>query len=236
MVALEPGERIIVALDIDSFDRAAELIDTLAPLVGGFAIGNIAIAEAWDRRAIEMVRERDQVAFYDVHLTATPRITGRAVEAYTRWGMTHLSICGTAGERSIEAAVAQRGEVAIVVTTVLTSFSENDVRWEYGRRAEEVVYRHAQAAVRAGAQAILCSPQELAYMRGRPRIERVAKIVNGIRLDRTRLEADDLQRIMRPAEAIAAGADYLLIGRPIFDPPSGTPREAVEHILAEIGA
>jgi orotidine-5'-phosphate decarboxylase len=124
----------------------------------------------------------------------------------------------------------------IVVRTILTSFSENDVRWEYGRRCEEVVLRHAQSAATGGAQAILCSPQELEYIRGRARMESLVKIVNGIRFADVSMEEDDLQRVMAPASAIQAGADYLLVGRPVVDPPSGTPLDAAERIVREIAA
>jgi hypothetical protein len=68
-----------------------------------------------------------------------------------------------------------------VVTTVLTSFDENAIRCEYGRRSDEVVSEHARAANLAGAQALLCSPQELRIIHLYSHVERLTKIVNGIR-------------------------------------------------------
>ena len=232
------SERLIVALDIQGFDAAKQLIDELTPVVGGFAIGYIAMAEGWDRRAVDLIRERHEktIIFYDPHLNATPRITATAVAAYARWGITHLSVCGTAGQDSIRAAVEQRGPIDIVVTTVLTSFDENAIRCEYGRRSDEVVSEHARAANLAGAQALLCSPQELKIIRMYSHVERLTKIVNGIRFRDTPLKKDDLQRVVSPGEAIRAGADYLLVGRPIVEPAAGigSPRAAVDRILAEI--
>ena len=234
------SDRLIVALDIQGFDAAKRLIDELTPVVGGFAIGYIAMAEGWDRRAVDLIRERHEktIIFYDPHLNATPRITATAVAAYARWGITHLSVCGTAGQDSIRAAVEQRGPIDIVVTTVLTSFDENAIRCEYGRRSDEVVSEHARAANLAGAQALLCSPQELKIIRMYSHVERLTKIVNGIRFRDTPLKKDDLQRVVSPGEAIRAGADYLLVGRPIVEPAAGigSPRAAVDRILAEIEA
>jgi orotidine-5'-phosphate decarboxylase len=230
--------RLIVALDIEGFDAAKRLIDELTPTVGGFAIGYMAMAEGWDRRAVDLIRERSEkrIIFYDPHLNATPRITATAVAAYARWGITHLSVCGTAGQQSIRAAVESRGPIAIVVTTVLTSFDENDIRCEYGRRSDEVVSEHARAANLAGAQGLLCSPQELKIIREYSHVERLTKIVNGIRFRDFPLKKDDFQRILAPGDAIQAGADYLLVGRPIVEPPAGikSPQEAVERILDEI--
>jgi orotidine-5'-phosphate decarboxylase len=180
----------------------------------------------------------EKIIFFDPHLNATPRITAAAVEAYSRWGITHLSVCGSAGEPSIRTAVENRGPLSIVVTTVLTSFDENDVRCEYGRRSDEVVSHHARAAYQAGAQALLCSPHELAVIRGHTHVGPLVKIINGIRFPDQPLEHDDFRRIMSPAEAIRSGADYLLVGRPIVDPPAGvgTPVEAVRRIQREIQA
>lgn len=234
------SQRLIVALDIEGFDAAKRLIDELMPVVGGFAIGYMAMAEGWDRRAVDLIRERSEnrIIFYDPHLNATPRITAAAVAAYTRWGITHLSVCGTAGQQSIRAAVEQRGPIDIVVTTVLTSFDENDIRCEYGRRSDEVVSEHARAANLAGAQALLCSPQELKIIRQYTHVERLTKIVNGIRFRDFPLKKDDFQRILSPGDAIRAGADYLLVGRPIVEPPAGikSPHAAVERIIEEITA
>ncbi len=233
-------ERLIVALDVQTYDEAKILIDDLVPAVGGFAVGYMAMAEGWDRRAIDYIRHLSErkVIFYDPHLNATPRITAAAVEGYARWGITHLSVCGTAGQRSIRAAVEHRGPVDIVVTTVLTSFDENDIRGEYGRRSDQVVSGHARAASLAGAQALLCSPRELTIIHEYAHVERLTKIVNGIRLRAFPLKQDDFQRIQPPGDAIRAGADFLLVGRPIVEPPAGiqSPRHAVEHIVAEIAA
>jgi orotidine-5'-phosphate decarboxylase len=234
------SERLIVALDIEGFEAAKHLIDELMPVVGGFAIGYMAMAEGWDRHAVDHIRQKAEkrVIFYDPHLNATPRITAAAVAAYSRWGITHLSVCGTAGQQSIRAAVEHRGPIEIVVTTVLTSFDENDIRCEYGRRSDEVVSEHARAANLAGAQALLCSPQELKIIREYTHVERLTKIVNGIRFRDFPLKKDDFQRILSPGEAIRAGADYLLVGRPIVEPPAGikSPRAAVERIIEEINS
>lgn len=231
--------RLIVALDVLAFSAAERLIAELSPLADGFAIGYMAMAAGWDRRAIELIRStggRESIIFSDPHLNATPRITAAAVRAYAGWGITHLSICGTAGEAAIRAAVENRGPVSIVVTTVLTSFDENDIRCEYGRRSDEVVSQHARAAYLAGAQALLCSPCELAVIRGQAHVGPLVKIVNGIRFPDHPLEHEDLRRIMSPAQAVRAGADYLLVGRPIVEPPPavGSPTDAVLRIRREI--
>lgn len=234
------SERLIVALDVETFAEAERLIDELTPMVGGFAIGYMAMAEGWDRRAVDRIRAAAErkIIFYDPHLNATPRITAAAVRGYSRWGITHLSVCGTAGQRSIRAAVENRGPIDIVVTTVLTSFDENDIRCEYGRRSDEVVSEHARGAHLAGAQALLCSPHELKIIRNYSHVGQLKKIVNGIRFREFPLKQEDFQRIMSPGEAIRSSADYLLVGRPIVDPPEGirTPREAVERILEEVAS
>lgn len=234
------ADRLMVALDVTPLDEAMDLIDELMPLVAGFAIGYMGMAEGWDRKAVDRIRNADEskVIFYDPHLNATPRITAAAVRSYARWGITHLSICGTAGQDSIRAAVECRGAVDIVVTTVLTSFDENDIRFAYGRRSDDVVSQHARAAHLAGAQALLCSPRELSIIQSFSHVGRLTKIVNGIRFRDFPLKQEDLKRIMSPGEAIRAGARYLLVGRPIVDPPEGleSPREATERILAEVAA
>jgi orotidine-5'-phosphate decarboxylase len=125
-------------------------------------------------------------------------------------------------------------EAKLLVVTVLTSLDEPQCLSIFGKTPQEKVIQFAQEAKEAGADGIICSAQELSYLKAHPELDSLLKITPGIRPSWA--EEGDQKRTLTPKEALAAGATQLVIGRPISSPPRGigNPVDAVKAILAEI--
>lgn len=122
----------------------------------------------------------------------------------------------------------------VLAVTVLTSLEENNAHLIFGAPTKAKVLQFARDAKIAGCDGIVCSPQELEFLDNHSELSGLFRVVPGIRPKWS--VVGDQKRIMTPADAIKAGADYLVIGRPITDPPKevGTPVDAVKRIIEEI--
>lgn len=229
-VALDPGARIIVALDLPTGAAALDLARALSPHAGLFKIGlQLFIAAGPD--IVRAVRDLGGRVFLDLKLHDIPNTVGRAVESATSLGAEMLTIHLQGGHAMLEAAAqAAPAEMLLLGVTVLTSADERTLR-EIGvtGTVEEQVLRLAEIAAAAGLRGLVASAHELAPLRNAYR--NGMKIVTpGIRPEGA--QAHDQKRAMTPREALAAGADYLVIGRPITAAPD--PRAALEQIMADV--
>ena len=122
----------------------------------------------------------------------------------------------------------------VLAVTVLTSLGEYDTYLIFGAPSKAKVLQFARDAKIAGCDGIICSPQELEFLGNYPELRGLLKVVPGIRPKWS--VTGDQKRIMTPSDAIKAGADYLVIGRPITNPPKevGSSVEAVKRIIEEI--
>ena len=226
---LEPRERLILALDVPSADEARRLLDRVGDTVGFVKIG----LELFTAAGPDIVRwavAQDKRVFLDLKLFDIGETVRRATGAAAELGATLLTV--HAAGQTVRAAVEGRGRspMKIMAVTVLTSFSEADLR-ESGvtESIRDTVTRRARTAAADGADGFVASGGETAIIR-REFGKGPLIVVPGIRPAGS--SHDDQIQVTTPAGAIAAGADYLVVGRPIRD--ADDPAVAARAIQAEI--
>lgn len=229
---------IIVALDVPEAAPALNLAEQLAPVVGAVKVG-LELFTAAGPDLVRRLRAAGLTVFLDLKLHDIPNTVARAVEAAVRVDVQMLTVHAGGGRAMLEAAeqaaraAAQRlGQPPPLVlgVTVLTSLDDAALA-ELGipATANAQVERLARLAVTAGLRGLVCSPLELPVLRAvLPR--EVQLVTPGIRPPGT--AAGDQKRTLGPREALAAGADWLVIGRPIT--AAADPRAAAEKILASL--
>jgi orotidine-5'-phosphate decarboxylase len=229
---------IIVALDVPTVEQALQLIRQVAPAVGAFKIGSELFTAAGPS-IVQAIRQLGADVFLDLKFHDIPNTVAKAVASATRLDVQMLTIHTTGGlammqaaEESAQRIALQSGRNAPLVlgVTVLTSMDSESLR-ELGLEATvgQQVERLASLAVQAGLRGLVCSPLEIAGLRHLLPAH-VQLITPGIRTGAD--TADDQKRTLSPKEALAAGANWLVIGRPIYAAPD--PRAAAESIWASL--
>lgn len=226
------ADKIIVALDVPSQKEALGLVKQLGDRVGFFKIG-LQLYTAEGPEIVRAVRAAGGSIFLDLKLHDIPTTVAKAVDSANALGVQLLTIhLSGAGDMIRAATSAKKGNMSILGVTVLTSSTDATLR-EVGinAKADEQVLRLAKLGVQNGINGIVASAHEIKPLRAEFG-DKIKIVVPGIRPSWA--EASDQKRTMTPREAIDAGADYLVIGRPIT--AQKNPKEALEKILAEIGA
>ena len=231
---MKAEDKIIVALDVDDLEKAKSLIEALAPYVGCFKIGLELISSVGGPQAVRFVHGLEGEVFYDGKFKDIPNTIGRASRAVSALGVKMFNVHASAGIEAMRAAVDNKGISLVLAVTVLTSLEENNAHLIFGAPSKAKVLQFARDARIAGCDGIICSPRELEFLRNYPELKGLLKVVPGIRPRWS--VAGDQKRITTPSDAIKAGADYLVIGRPITNPPPeiGGSVEAVKRITEEI--
>ncbi len=231
---MDPKLRLIVALDVDSLARATPLIEALAPHVGFFKVGLELLTAAGGPAVVHHVQRLGGQVFYDAKFNDIPNTMGAACRTVGTIGAKLFTVHASAGLEGLKAAAENKGSAECYAVTVLTSFDEALCQHVYGEAPLEKVLKFARDAAEAKVDGIVCSAKELEALGRDEAFKNLNKICPGIRP--SWYPADDQKRVMTPAEAIRAGADYLVVGRPITRPPLGvgSPIDAVKKILAEI--
>ncbi len=230
---MNPKDRIIVALDVDSLEKAGTLVEQLSPYVGCFKVGLELITSVGAPQAVRFVKERGGEIFFDGKFDDIPNTVAAAAKAVAGLGVKMFNVHASAGKEALQAAVANKGRALALAVTVLTSHSDETSRLIFGSSAREKILQMAQLAAEAGMDGIVCSPQELLAVRAAG-LKKIITVTPGVRPSWA--AAGDQKRVMTPREAVKSGADYLVIGRPITRPPAeiGSPVQAVQKILEEI--
>lgn len=241
---MEAKDRIIVALDVDSPEKALALVEKLAPYVGGFKIGlelitsmlvSVIMAPSMEETKINACQIRiffEKLArkiFWDGKFCDIPNTVGGASKAVAKLGAKMFNAHASSGVEALMAAVANKGETLALAVSVLTSLEENNAHLIFGAPSKAKVLQFARDAKLAGCDGIVCSPQELKLLAKQKELKGLVKVVPGIR--DSNAPPDDQNRTTSPGEAIKAGADYLVIGRPITqaeDPVAAAVRIAEE--------
>jgi orotidine-5'-phosphate decarboxylase len=224
-----PRDRLIVALDVASVAAAEAMVERLGETVTFYKVGLQLIFAGGIPFAEGLARAGKHV-FLDAKLLDIDNTVGGAVASIARMGVTFLTV--HAYPQAMRAAVAARGgsPLRLLAVTVLTSMDDGDLASAgYGGTVDALVARRAEDALDAGMDGIVASPAEAALVR-RVVGPRMAIVAPGIRLGG---KAGDQKRIATPAAAIVAGADYLVVGRPITG--AADPKAAAAAIVAEIG-
>jgi orotidine-5'-phosphate decarboxylase len=225
---LDPRDRLIVALDFSSVEEARAMVTRLGDTVSFYKIGyqlGFAGGIGFSRELIDAGKQ----LFVDLKLHDIGNTVAQGVKSVSRLGATFLTV--HAYPQTMQAAVdAREGCLRILGVTVLTSSDDFDLaNAGYSCSVKELVAKRATQARDVGIDGLVCSPEEAAHLRGivGPNI---ALVTPGIRPIGSK--ADEQKRIATPADAITAGADYLVVGRPIIAAPD--PKAAAEAIVAEI--
>lgn len=227
-----PSDQIIVALDVATNKEALDLISKLRPDVDFFKIGLQLFIAAGPGivRAIPVVGAR---VFLDLKLHDIPNTVAKAVESAGRLGVNMLTIHLSGGSEMIRAAVNARSDGMLIVgVTALTSSTEGTLRGiGVTDTMNDYVLRLAKLGVAAGIDGVVASPHEAKALRTAFG-DKIKIVTPGIRPSWA--EPGDQKRFATPRGAIDAGADYLVIGRPITGDPD--PKDALKRILQEMGA
>jgi orotidine-5'-phosphate decarboxylase len=229
---------IIAALDVPSAEQAMKLAEQIAPAVGAFKIGKELFVSAGPD-IVKRVRATGASVFLDLKFHDIPNTVAKAVAAAIRLDVQMLTIHASGGGDMMRAAEKSARDTAqalglpaplVLGVTVLTS-SSNDTLAEIGCEAdtEKQVLRLAQLAVGSGVRGLVCSPLEIAVLR-KILPAQVQLVTPGIRTGSEK--ADDQKRTLSPREAVQAGANWLVVGRPIY--AAENPRTAAETILASL--
>jgi orotidine-5'-phosphate decarboxylase len=236
-------DQLLIALDVESRARALALADALRDVAGGFKIGS-QLFTAEGPELVRVLTSRGDRVFLDLKFHDIPNTVAAAVAAATSLGVWMVTVHASGGVRMMEAARDGARESAerhghdaplVVAVTVLTSMNA-DTLSQAG--VQEPVFsqvaRLASLARACGLDGVVASPQETALIRERFGAG-FAIVTPGIRGGRAKpAEPDDQERTMTPTGAIAAGATYIVVGRPII--ASRDPRRAAEDIAEEMKA
>jgi orotidine-5'-phosphate decarboxylase len=229
---------IIVALDVPEVQTALDLAAKVAPVVGAFKIGSELFTSAGPD-IVRRIRATGASVFLDLKFHDIPNTVAKAVAAATRLDVQMLTIHTSGGSEMMRAAeqaaqqtALQSGRNAPLVlgVTVLTSMDSNNLA-EIGVQANvgHQVERLATLASKSGIRGLVCSPLEITALR-QVLPSSMQLVTPGIRTGAEK--ADDQKRTLTPKEALDAGANWLVIGRPIY--AAENPRAAAEKILASI--
>lgn len=224
-------DRLIVALDLPSIDDARKLVATLDGAVSFFKIGLVLqLAEGVGSFITELIEQGKRV-FLDYKYFDIEETLQKAVERAASIGVTFLSVHGNGS--IIKAAVKGRGDsrLKILAVTVLTSMDAEDIK-ELGFQCsvEDLVLHRAQYAIAGGCDGVIASGLEAQKIRELAKGRPLLIVTPGVRPRYS--TPDDQKRVMEPGEAIRNGADYLVMGRPIYGGPD--PYAAANRILLEM--
>jgi len=228
---------IIFPLDVPSPEKAQHYIDCLADCVGMFKVGLELFVAAGPGIVDRIKAAGTAQVFLDLKLHDIPATVLRAMQRIAEMEVALTTVHCSGSLKMMEAAVqGSGGRVAVLGVTVLTSMNTADIKADGFKEQfvddlKALVVKRAALAKAAGCRGIVCSGLEVQMIRDALGSKFLA-VTPGIRPSWETTNGDDQQRIVTPAQAVQAGADFLVIGRPIRD--AHDPREAAQRIAAEI--
>ena len=223
--------RVIVALDVPRLDEAMGLVDALGEGTDFYKVG----LELFTREGpsvVQALASRDKRIFLDLKLHDIPNTVARAVDRARELEVDFLTLHATGGRPMMEAAAEAAGDdLTLLGVTVLTSMTASDLEDSWGREVdslEEEVVRLARLARASGVGGVVASVREAAPIKDALGSDLVV-VTPGIRLAGD--DVHDQARVSTPAQAVAAGADYLVIGRSVTE--ASDPAEALRRVCEE---
>ncbi|MDA3969900.1 MAG: orotidine-5'-phosphate decarboxylase, partial [Desulfobulbaceae bacterium] len=207
------NERIILALDVETADQARDLVRKTESKLGYYKVGlQLFMADWFD--TVDWIIDRGHKVMLDLKFFDIPETVKLAVAQIRSHGVSLATIHGN--DAIIKAALTERGEVKLLAVTVLTSFGEDDLRaMGMTQSIADLVHFRAKRALELGCDGVVCSGMEAARLRDSLG-EKLIMVTPGIRPGANVMDhADDQTRIMTAQKAIIAGADHVVVGRPI---------------------
>jgi orotidine-5'-phosphate decarboxylase len=228
---LDPHDRLIVALDVPAVRDAQQMVERLGDSVSFYKVGYQLAFASGLAFVDELIRGGKQV-FLDMKLHDIENSVSKGVESVAKTGVTFLTV--HAYPQTMKAAVAARqgSKLKILAVTVLTSYDDIDLAESgYSQSVDALVAHRAQQAHDIGVDGLVCSPEEASPLRLMVGNDMLF-ITPGVRPAGS--AHGDQKRVATPAQAVAAGADYLVVGRPITG--AADPKAAARAIVEEIAA
>jgi orotidine-5'-phosphate decarboxylase len=229
---IAPQDQIIVALDFPTDTEAFRLVEQLGDTVNFYKIG-LQLFTKYGPSIVQRIKATGARVFLDLKFHDIPNTVKHSVASACELGVDMTTIHLSGGAKMIQAAVAGLGTSPMLVlgVTVLTSSNRDTLR-EVAVESEipDQVARLARLGVESGLRGVVASPQEIGLLRQSFTAEQLTIVTPGVRP--AWAEANDQQRTMTPRDAVLAGADYLVIGRPIT--AHANPAEAAKKIVDEI--
>lgn len=224
----------MLALDMDSLAKTTPIVQAMAQYVGYFKVGLELMSAAGAPQAVQHVRRLGGRIFLDGKFSDIPNTMAGAVKAAESLGVEFLTVHASSGPDSLRAASDSRKNTKILGVTVLTSLDDVSCEGVFGSSIQHKVLQFARDAIRAGLDGIVCSGLELEWLRQEADLKPLLKVVPGVRPEWA--QTQDQKRSVTPPEAIQLGADYIVIGRPILQPPLGvgSPLDAAKLIAESI--
>jgi len=232
-----PKDYLVFPLDVPTVASAKDYIKRLAGRVGMFKVGLELFTKAGPEIITFIKSATDARIFLDLKLHDIPMTVQRAMAVIADMGVDLVTVHCSDSRAMLAAAVAGAGgQVGVLGVTVLTSISGEDLkaagyREEFTDDINKLVLQRAALALETGCAGIVCSGLEVGTLKARFKQDLIT-VTPGIRPAWEVGAADDQKRVVTPARAIKAGADYLVIGRPIRD--AADPVQAAVRIAAEI--
>ena len=229
MPKIDPRDRLIVALDVPDLASAEAMVSRLGDSVTFYKVG-MELTYSGGLSFVRRLADAGKKVFLDLKLHDIPNTVEKATAQVADLGATFLTV--HAFPQTMKAAVKGRGagSLKILAVTVMTSYDDADlVEAGYALGVRDLVERRARQAHAIGVDGLILSPEEVSAMRALLGPD-ITLITPGIRPSGS--AAGDQKRIMTPANAIEAGADYLVIGRPVTQ--ADDPKASAEAIIAEI--
>jgi orotidine-5'-phosphate decarboxylase len=235
---MEPRERLIFALDVEHFSEAQELVGLLKGHIGLFKVGKQLFTHSGPK-VIDMIRRKGERAFLDLKFHDIPHTVAKAAEEAAKLSAAMFTVHSMGGYEMMKLAVESSRNLAkqlnipkplILAVTILTSMDQTILK-EVGIRTplEQQVVRLATLAKRAGVHGVVASPREIGLIRDHCGAHFLI-VTPGVRPGS--VTKDDQKRTLTPGEAIRAGADYIVVGRPIKD--ADDPVKAADQIVEAI--
>ncbi|MGB7070414.1 MAG: orotidine-5'-phosphate decarboxylase [Pyrinomonadaceae bacterium] len=236
---LKANDRLIVALDVDSAAKARGVVADLSGNVGAFKIGLQLFIAAGPSFVREVVETGEKV-FLDLKFHDIPNTVAKAAIEAARLGVWMLNVHALGGSEMMKRTIGEVANVCekehlpppkIIAVTVLTS-ADQSALWEVGIQGEpeSAAVMLARLAAKSGLDGVVASPHEISAIRNSIEDKELLIVTPGIRPGFA--TNDDQKRVMTPTAALAAGSDYLVIGRPIIQADDGA--AALAKILEEI--
>ncbi|MEC9198093.1 MAG: orotidine-5'-phosphate decarboxylase [Pseudomonadota bacterium] len=227
-------DRLIVALDVPNAIEGLKVVEQIGDAVSFYKIGLGMLTGGGLALAMELKDDHNKKIFLDMKLFDIGQTVENAVRGLAQFDLDFLTVHGDPYVVKAAKEGASGSNMKILGVTILTSLDRGDLDGALIKdgAVDDLVVERAGRAFDAGADGIICSPQEAARIRALPESAGRLIVTPGVRP--TGSATDDQKRIATPASAISAGADHIVVGRPIWRAPD--PRAAAQAVQAELSA